>query len=105
MMHGGTVAARSKGVDTGSEFEVRLPLASAAAGATRAPDSVVEFRDRRILIVDMLLIALTGWGQEKDRRRSRGAGIDHHLVKPPDVSRLKELFTASAGPPRPPKLA
>jgi CheY-like chemotaxis protein len=54
---------------------------------------------------DMLLIALTGWGQEKDRRRSRAAGIDHHLVKPPDIGRLRELLTASAGEPRPPKLA
>jgi len=38
---------------------------------------------------DMLLIALTGWGQEKDRRRSRAAGIDHHLVKPPDIDKLR----------------
>ena len=36
----------------------------------------------------MLLIALTGWGQEEDRRRSRAAGIDHHLVKPVDLAAL-----------------
>ena len=30
----------------------------------------------------MTLIALTGWGQEEDRRRSREAGFDEHLVKP-----------------------
>jgi two-component system, sensor histidine kinase len=45
---------------------------------------------------DMLLIALTGWGQEKDRRRSRAAGIDHHLVKPPDIDKLKDLLASSA---------
>jgi CheY-like chemotaxis protein len=30
----------------------------------------------------ILLVALTGYGQEEDRRRSHEAGIDHHLVKP-----------------------
>src|SRR6202035_1696475 len=29
-----------------------------------------------------VLVALTGWGQEEDRRRSQEAGFDHHLVKP-----------------------
>ncbi len=38
------------------------------------------------------LIALTGWGQEEDRRRSRAAGFDHHLVKPPDLEKLRELL-------------
>jgi CheY-like chemotaxis protein len=42
----------------------------------------------------VLLIALTGWGQEQDRRRSREAGFDHHLVKPPDVGRLHQLIRA-----------
>ena len=42
----------------------------------------------------ILLIALTGWGQEHDQRRSRAAGFDHHLVKPPDIDRLRELLTA-----------
>ena len=42
----------------------------------------------------VLLIALTGWGQEDDLRRSRAAGFDHHLVKPPDVDKLRDLLTA-----------
>jgi CheY-like chemotaxis protein len=33
----------------------------------------------------MVLVALTGWGQEADRRRSREAGFDSHWVKPLDV--------------------
>jgi CheY-like chemotaxis protein len=38
---------------------------------------------------DAVLIAITGYGQEDDRQRSRRAGIDHHLVKPvaPDALR------------------
>jgi CheY-like chemotaxis protein len=42
----------------------------------------------------LLLIALTGWGQTEDQLRSRAAGFDHHVVKPPDVERLRELLMA-----------
>jgi len=38
------------------------------------------------------LLALTGWGQEPDRRRSQSAGFDQHLVKPLDLARLNELL-------------
>jgi CheY-like chemotaxis protein len=38
------------------------------------------------------LIALTGWGQEDDRRRTREAGFDHHLVKPADIVALQALL-------------
>jgi CheY-like chemotaxis protein len=37
------------------------------------------------------LVALTGWGQEEDRRRSAEAGFDAHLVKPVDVAALTRL--------------
>ena len=46
---------------------------------------------RRPIARRVLLIALTGWGQEDDLRRSRAAGFDHHLVKPPDVDKLRDL--------------
>ena len=38
------------------------------------------------------LVALTGWGQEEDRRRVREAGFDHHLVKPADIGALRALL-------------
>ena len=41
---------------------------------------------------DLVLVALTGWGQEEDRQRSREAGFDHHLVKPTDIDALQQLF-------------
>jgi len=44
----------------------------------------------------MVLIALTGWGQEEDRRRSREAGFDGHLVKPVDYLALLELLSSLA---------
>jgi CheY-like chemotaxis protein len=40
------------------------------------------------------LIALTGWGQEKDRRDSEAAGFDHHLIKPVDIDALQSLLRA-----------
>jgi signal transduction histidine kinase/ActR/RegA family two-component response regulator len=43
---------------------------------------------------DVLLIALTGWGQLDDRERSKRAGFDHHLVKPPDIDRLRSILVA-----------
>jgi two-component system CheB/CheR fusion protein len=44
---------------------------------------------------DVVLIALTGWGQEADRCRSREAGFNHHLVKPVEPSALEALLAAS----------
>jgi CheY-like chemotaxis protein len=45
---------------------------------------------------DIRIVAVTGWGQEQDRRNTRDAGFDHHLVKPVTVSALSEvLVTAS----------
>jgi PAS domain S-box-containing protein len=43
---------------------------------------------------DVILIALTGWGQEEDRQRSLSAGFDHHLIKPTNVSALETLFVS-----------
>ena len=42
----------------------------------------------------VVVIALTGWGQEEDKRRSLAAGVDSHLVKPVDYAALKKLLTA-----------
>ena len=168
-MHGGTIAARSDGPGTGSEFVVRLPVPPETTPDRAEPDrgersqAVAEPPRRRILVVDdnvdaatslataaddgstgrrcgspttarrpsswprssaprsscwtsacrgwtatrwpggcggepdldgTLLVALTGWGQEADRRRSREAGFDHHLVKPVDPEVLCRLLVS-----------
>jgi CheY-like chemotaxis protein len=46
---------------------------------------------------DTLLIALTGYGQEDDRRRALEAGFDHHLVKPTPPEKLIALIEGSRG--------
>jgi CheY-like chemotaxis protein len=49
---------------------------------------------------DLQLIALTGWGQDDDRRRALDAGFDHHFTKPIDPGQLTRLIAdrSAAGP-------
>jgi PAS domain S-box-containing protein len=163
-LHEGSITTQSEGLDKGSEFIVRLPLAKAEfepreSPSDRGPEQVLP--GRRILVVDdnvdsakslgmllkylgaevqvahdgrsalstieryrpdvvlldigmpgmdgyevakqvrqrnefnqVVLIALTGWGQEEDRRRTRAAGFNHHLVKPADISALQSLLVS-----------
>jgi PAS domain S-box-containing protein len=43
---------------------------------------------------EVLMVATTGWGKEDDRRRSKEAGFDLHLVKPIDISAVQELLAS-----------
>jgi CheY-like chemotaxis protein len=47
------------------------------------------------------VVAVTGWGQEKDRQRSFDAGFDAHLVKPVEIGKLTELLAEGSGPKKP----
>ncbi|HEX9945131.1 MAG TPA: PAS domain-containing protein [Thermoanaerobaculia bacterium] len=165
-MHGGRIEAASGGLGRGSEFTVRLPLASAevphpsphepdaaeraAAGlrilvvddnedsaeslavwlrlighdartahdGPRALEMAMEFHPEVVLLdIGMpgmngydvarrlrqepatqkaMIVAMTGWGQEEDRRRSQEAGFDRHLVKPVDPKGLNDLLARIA---------
>jgi CheY-like chemotaxis protein len=166
-MHGGTIAAKSQGEGQGSEFIVRLPIASTVSTFASSQLSDKKGEDvvptsstlRRILVVDdnvdsadslgqllellgnkvrtaydgeagvhaarefqpdvvlcdigmpkmngydaarrirtepwgrnMVLVALTGWGQADDYRKTSEAGFDHHLVKPVESDSLIKLL-------------
>ena len=52
--------------------------------------------DPRLLGRRVVLVALTGWGQDEDKRRSREAGFDHHLTKPPEPEVLARLIAECA---------
>ena len=54
-------------------------------------------RAREPALEGTVLIALTGYGQDSDRRAAKEAGFDHHLVKPIDLEFLVSLITQ--GPP------
>lgn len=43
-----------------------------------------------------VLVALTGWGQEKDRRATRAAGFHRHLVKPAEIEDLEDVLASLA---------
>jgi CheY-like chemotaxis protein/anti-sigma regulatory factor (Ser/Thr protein kinase) len=160
IMDGGTMEAKSKGVNQGSEFILRLPLAAGIhpAEPRETVSGLTAVASRRILVVDdnsdaadalgmllkllgadvrtandgvsaveavskyrpdivlldismpgmdgyevarrvrqtpegrkVALIALSGRGQEEDRRLGREAGFDHYLVKPVDLNALQAL--------------
>jgi two-component system CheB/CheR fusion protein len=162
-LHGGSVEAHSDGLGRGSEFVVRLPLATEKPHAVGGEKKQAELPGRRVLIADdnrdaarvlalllrtlgqdvhvahdgeqafdkakevkpdillldlgmpvvsgyeaarrirrepwgkdLVLVAVTGWGQEHDKQRTKAAGFDHHLVKPVTAAILKELL-AGAG--------
>jgi PAS domain S-box-containing protein len=71
-------------------LDIGLPKLS---GYEAAPRIRAALGDR------VLLIAVTGWGQEEDRRRARDAGFDHHLTKPVDPAAISHLIDAAAPPP------
>jgi signal transduction histidine kinase/ActR/RegA family two-component response regulator len=48
---------------------------------------------------NIVLVAVTGWGQEEDRRRSKDAGFDAHLVKPADYTEVSRLLASVRGRP------
>ena len=160
-MHDGTIEARSKGPDDGSEFVVRLPLIQPPLKSPPKSDGprAEVLRGIRVLVVDdnkdsaeslgmllqlkgndirtahdgleavtvaetfrpelvlldiglpklngyevarrirqkpwgrdMILVALTGWGQDEDRRRSQEAGFNFHIVKPVELAALEKLL-------------
>jgi signal transduction histidine kinase/ActR/RegA family two-component response regulator len=164
-LHGGTVRARSEGLDKGSEFTVELPALERSIETSAQPSRLAPFPPCRILLVDdnrdaadtlgallealgasvalahggrsaievlahfepdailldigmpemdgyelarvvrtmpngqhALMIALTGWGQDHDQRLSQAAGFDHHMVKPPDIDRLRDFLTQTPAP-------
>ena len=50
-----------------------------------------------------VLVALTGWGQQEDRRRSIDSGFDHHVVKPVDPLTLTQIVGGLASGVRSPR--
>ena len=48
---------------------------------------------------NIVMVALTGWGQDDNRRKSKDAGFDHHMVKPVDFTVLMGLLAGLKGTP------
>ena len=43
-----------------------------------------------------VLVAVSGYGRDEDRRRSRQAGFDHHLIKPAEIAALRSALAVPA---------
>jgi CheY-like chemotaxis protein len=56
-----------------------------------------RIRAQRHGVNGVMLIAITGWGQDEDRRRSRDAGFNAHLTKPVDYGDLNKLLAQWRG--------
>jgi CheY-like chemotaxis protein len=53
---------------------------------------------------NVLLVAVTGWGQAEDRRRTHEAGFDHHLVKPVEAAAVQTLLARGSAVTQPDSL-
>ena len=51
---------------------------------------------QQAIFKEVVLVAMTGYGQDSDRKRSHDSGFDHHLVKPPDFEKLKQILAAAS---------
>ena len=58
----------------------------------------VARRVRDLRGAGILIVAITGWGQEEDRQRARDAGFDHHFTKPVDYAALLDVIDRAAPP-------
>ena len=70
-------------------LDIGLPLMDgySVARALRGSDGIAP---------ELLLVAMTGYGQEQDRRRALDGGFDHHMVKPIDLDFLERLLAEKA---------
>ena len=68
-------------------LDIGLPKLNGYDAARRIRE---QRHDQRLVIV-----AMTGWGQEEDKRKSKEAGFDRHLVKPVDPGLLEELLASA----------
>jgi PAS domain S-box-containing protein len=92
-MHGHEVRVAYDGAAAlriGREFRPRVAVLDIAMPGSSGYE--VARSIRRQQGTEVMLVALTGWGQEGDRRRAMEAGFDHHLVKPVDPNALSELL-------------
>ena len=78
----------------GEQFRPRVALLDIGMPGTNGYE--VARALRRSQGPRVTLVAVTGWGQEADRRRSSEAGFDHHLTKPVDPGALNNLLAQVA---------
>ena len=79
-----------EGIEAADEFEPAVALLDIGLPKLSGYDIARHVRGKRG--GEVLLVAITGWGQEEDRRRAREAGFDHRFTKPADFDKLLSLI-------------
>jgi DNA-binding response OmpR family regulator len=77
------------------DFRPRVAVLDITMPGTNGYDVARKLRARHS--EGITLVALTGWGQESDRKRALEAGFDYHLTKPVDPEALNRLLAGVAG--------
>lgn len=80
-----------KGIETARTYRPRVVLLD--IGLPNLDGYHVARTLRQEGFNDTMIIALSGYGQEEDLKRSREAGMDHHLTKPVDVRTISQLIS------------
>src|SRR5947207_455880 len=80
---------------------VTIPVHSRITGdGPRCPPPAPDPTGRRHWdprLAGLVLAAVTGWGQDEDRRRAKEAGFDHHLTKPADPKDVQAVLERAGG--------
>ncbi|QEH32813.1 Polar-differentiation response regulator DivK [Aquisphaera giovannonii] len=79
----------ARGIEAAREFQPRAILLDIGLPRIDGYQVARTLRDEGL---NMLIIAISGYGQEEDRRRSQQAGMDHHVTKPVDVKTIASLI-------------
>ncbi len=77
-------------IEAADEFQPEVALLDIGLPRLSGYDIARHVREKRG--EEVLLVAITGWGQEDDRRKAREAGFDHHFTKPADFDVLIQLI-------------
>jgi PAS domain S-box-containing protein len=80
-------------IEAAREFNPRVVLLDIGLPSLSGYEAARKIREQPAA-EKAILIAITGWGQEIDRQRSKDAGFDHHLVKPVDPDALATLLSS-----------
>ncbi len=81
-------------VELAGSFEPQIAFLDIGMPRMNGYEAARRIRER--LQDRVTLVALTGWGQDEDLRRSCEAGFDHHLTKPPEPEQLDQLIVDCA---------
>jgi len=86
-----TVYSGPDAVQAASEFRPEIVFLDIGLPGMNGYEVAQRLRGE-LRMQDCVLVALTGWGTEDDRRRAQEAGFDHHLTKPVTAERVQELL-------------